>query len=195
MQRVASTDGISIAVHDLGGEGPPLLLCHPTGFAGLVWRPVARRLPEFHVLAPDLRGHGDSPAPDDHDFDWHGFADDVLAVVEALGLQGCVGGGHSQGGAALLLAEQRQPGTFAALWCYEPVVFPGPPLPVTVVGNPMADGARRRRPSFPSRRAAFNNFKSKPPLEVFTDEALDAYLDGGFEERPDGSLVLKCEPE
>jgi pimeloyl-ACP methyl ester carboxylesterase len=194
MERVPSTDGVTVAVHDLGGEGPDLLLCHPTGFAGLIWRPVATRLPDFHCIAPDLRGHGDSPTPDDHDFDWHGFADDVLAIVDALALDGCVAAGHSKGGAALLLAEQRRPGTFRALWCYEPVVFPGPPL-VAVSGNPMAAGARRRRSSFPSRAAAFENFHSKPPLDIFTDEALDAYLDGGFREEPDGSLTLKCEPE
>lgn len=195
MQRVASTDDVSLVVHDLGGDGPPLLLCHATGFAGLLWRPVAARLTGFHVLAPDLRGHGDSSAPNDHDFDWHGFADDVLAIVDALDLTGCVAGGHSKGGAALLLAEQRRPGTFAALWCYEPVVFPGPRMPVPVFENPMAAGARRRRAAFPSREAAFQNFRSKPPLDVFTDEALDAYLNGGFDEQPDGSLVLKCEPE
>jgi pimeloyl-ACP methyl ester carboxylesterase len=195
MQRVPSTDGVSIAVHDLGGAGPDLLLCHPTGFAGLIWRPVAARLPEFHCLAPDLRGHGDSPTADDHDFDWHGFADDVLAIVDELGLAGCVAGGHSKGGAALLLAEQRRPGTFRALWCYEPVVFPGPPPPMPIGANPMATVARRRRSSFPSRDVAFENFRSKPPLDVFTEEALDAYLDGGFREEADGSLVLKCDPE
>lgn len=193
MQHVRSTDNIALAVHDLGGDGPPLLLCHATGFCALIWRPVASRLPEFHAIAPDFRGHGDSPTDPDHGFSWHGFADDVLAVVEAMDLRGCVAAGHSKGGAALLLAEQRRPGTFRALWCFEPVVFPGVP---TVAGpNFMAEGARRRRTSFASRREAFDNFHSKPPLDAFTEEALDAYLDGGFTEHPDGSVTLKCPPE
>ena len=80
------------------------------------------------------------------------FADDVLAVVDALGLDGCVAAGHSKGGASLLLAEERRPGTFAALWCFEPIVFPGGG-PGPDGENPMAAGARRRRSTFPSRRA------------------------------------------
>jgi pimeloyl-ACP methyl ester carboxylesterase len=59
----------------------------------------------------------------------------------------------------------------------------------------MSQAARRRRPAFSSRRVAIENFRSKPPLDVFTDEALDAYLDGGFAEQPDGSVVLRCRPE
>lgn len=201
MQRIPSSDGISVAVHDLGGDGPPLLLFHPTGFCGAIWRPVAAHLPEYHSLAPDLRGHGDSPAPPDHHFDWHGFADDVLAIVDALQLTGCVAAGHSKGGAALLLAEERRPGTFAALWCFEPIVFPTTGALSSAADrmeggdNPMAAGARRRRATFPSREAARANFASKPPLSIFTPEALDAYLDGGFHERPDGSIELACPPE
>ena len=43
--------------------------------------------------------------------DWDGFADDVLAVVDAWGRStDLVAVGHSKGGAALLLAEQRRPG-------------------------------------------------------------------------------------
>ena len=29
---VSSTEGVEVAVHDFGGEGPTLLLCHATGF-------------------------------------------------------------------------------------------------------------------------------------------------------------------
>jgi pimeloyl-ACP methyl ester carboxylesterase len=193
MQPVPSTDDITLALHDLGGHGPTLLLCHATGFCGTLWRPVATRLPEYRSVAPDFRGHGDSPAPADHDFDWQGFADDVLAVVDALGSAGCVAAGHSKGAAALLLAEQRCPGTFAALWCFEPVVFPDA-VPSTGA-NPMADSARRRKPGFPSRQAARQNYASKPPFDAFAVEALEAYLDGGFVEGADGSVRLKCPPE
>lgn len=201
MRRATSTHGITLAVHDLGGTGVPLLLCHATGFCGLVWRPLARHLEGFHCWAPDLRGHGDSPAPDDHRFDWEGFADDVLAVVDDLGIRGCVAAGHSKGGAALLLAEQRRPGTFRALWVYEPVVFPTPEeheieaLAKVLTENPLAAGARRRRARFTDRAEAFVNFSSKPPLSALSTEALDAYLDGAFREEADGSLHLKCPPE
>ncbi|MBA2436887.1 MAG: alpha/beta hydrolase, partial [Acidimicrobiia bacterium] len=39
--RVTTTDGVDIAVHDLGGRGRPLVLAHATGLHGLVWQPLA----------------------------------------------------------------------------------------------------------------------------------------------------------
>ncbi len=193
---VASTDGITIAVHDLGGDGPPLLLCHATGFHGRVWLPVARALgPRAHAFAPDLRGHGDSPVPEGFAMDWWGFAHDVLAVVDALGLQGGVAAGHSKGGASLLLAEILRPGTFSSLYCFEPIVFPPIPEGVIASGNPLAESARRRRPSFPSFDDAIANFASKPPLNALAPDALDAYVRHGFRPTADGTVELKCRPE
>ena len=120
-------DGIRLVVHDWGGAGAPVLLAHPTGFHGRVWAPIATALVAAgrHVWSFDFRGHGDSDAPD-VDYSWHGFADDVLAVAEHLGLAGdpaLVACGHSKGGAALILGEQKRPGTFARIWAYEPIIF------------------------------------------------------------------------
>jgi pimeloyl-ACP methyl ester carboxylesterase len=146
--------------------------------------------------APDLRGHGQSPTPDSHRFAWAGFADDVLAVVDVLQLHQPVGVGHSKGGAALLLAEARRPGTFSALWLYEPVVFP--PTLASSGGAPPAElsgRARNRRARFASFAEAEANFASKPPLDVLDPAALHAYVQHGFAEQPDGSVTLRCRPE
>jgi pimeloyl-ACP methyl ester carboxylesterase len=194
MHLVASTDGVRIPVHDLGGSGPPLLLCHATGFHGLVWGPFAARLAQrFRVWSMDFRGHGDAGPPPGRPVDWLGFRDDVLAVVEDLGLEQPFGFGHSMGGAALLLAEADRPGTFSALACFEPIVFPseGPPGG----GGDLPTGARRRREVFASRDEAFANFAAKPPLSSFVPDALRAYVDHGFADRPEGGVALKCRPE
>lgn len=182
-----------MAVHDLGGDGPDLLLCHPTGFHGWTWAPVAAHLATVvRCWALDFRGHGDSSLPASGSFDWQGMADDVLAVIDHLGLTGVRGAGHSMGGAALLLAEQTRPGTMQALWCYEPIVFPGGE---GRPGNPMAKAARRRRPSFPSREAALANYAAKPPLGSFHPDALAAYVEHGFRDMAGGGVELKCAPE
>lgn len=191
---VPSTDGVTVALHDLGGDGPPLLLAHATGFHGRVWEPVAAHLPDFHCFAPDLRGHGDSVIPPGLAFEWSGFASDILAIVEAMGWTDLGAAGHSKGGAALLLAEQRRPGTFRSLYLFEPIVFPPFDGPVPV-SNPLADGARRRRDRFDSYDAAYANFASKPPLDALHPAALRAYVDGGFAQQADGTVVLKCRPE
>jgi pimeloyl-ACP methyl ester carboxylesterase len=119
----------------------------------------------------------------------------VLAVVDALGLERPAGGGHSMGGAALLLAEQARPGTFSRLWLYEPIVMTSAPVEGLEGANPLAEGAARRRRTFPSAQAAFDNYASKPPLEVLIPEALAAYVEGGFEVLEDGSVTLRCRPE
>jgi pimeloyl-ACP methyl ester carboxylesterase len=210
-RRVPSTGGLDLALHDLGGEGRPLLLTHATGFHGRVWGPCAAHLP-YRCWAPDLRGHGASPlpagsfhaaadpdAPPEPDgalLSWDRFADDVLAVVDALDLPagGLAAVGHSKGGATLLLAEQRRPGTFRALYLYEPVVFP-PEIVAARLENPLAAGARRRRRTFPSLAAALANYAAKPPLGALDPAALDAYVRHGFVAAADGSVTLACLPE
>lgn len=192
--HVPSTDGVTVAVHDLGGDGPPALLAHATGFCGPVWRPLAAALGECHCFALDFRGHGRTPGPPGFDYSWDSFADDVLAVVDSLGLDRPLGVGHSKGGASLLLAEERRPGTFAALWCFEPVVFP-PTTAAPGGENPLAAGALRRRPTFPSAQAALENFGSKPPMNAFDRRALEGYVEGGFVVQPDASVTLACSPE
>jgi pimeloyl-ACP methyl ester carboxylesterase len=203
MEPVACTseDGTSIATYDLGGEGPDLLLVHATGFCGAVLEPLATALaPSFHCTALDLRFHGRSGrSPDDHS--WERFGDDILAVVDQLGLDHPFGFGHSCGAASLLLAEEARPGTFAGLFCFEPVVFAGPPEPPVTVGNPLAEGALRRRETFPSAEHAYANFAGKPPFGTLDETVLRRYIACGFEVVPaeeggDGATVrLRCRRE
>jgi hypothetical protein len=42
--RVPSSDHVSVAVHDFGGSGPPLLLSHASGFHGYCYLPIADEL-------------------------------------------------------------------------------------------------------------------------------------------------------
>jgi pimeloyl-ACP methyl ester carboxylesterase len=192
---VTTPDGVAIALHDFEGDGPPLVLAHATGFHGAAFAPLARRLAEdFRCVALDERGHGDSGKPSR--MDWHGFAVDVLATVDVLEDPLPFAVGHSAGGAALLLAEQARPGTFRALYCFEPIVFPtAASFPLTPSANPLSESARRRREVFDSREDAFDNYMSKPPFDRLDREALRAYVDHGFEDLDDGRVRLKCRRE
>jgi pimeloyl-ACP methyl ester carboxylesterase len=191
-RTIASSDGVDLAVYDLDGVGPDLLLVHATGFCAGVWEPLADRLDGFRRAALDVRGHGRSSVPADG-MSWEGTGDDVLATIDALGLVRPAGVGHSMGGASLLLAELARPGTFRSLWLFEPIVFPAPLSEGP--DNFLAAGARRRRPEFPSRRAAVDNFAAKAPLDELDRRSLEAYVRFGFEEREDGSVTLRCRPE
>jgi len=192
-------NGIRLVVHDWGGAGPPVLLAHATGFHGRIWEPIAQRLVGAgrRVWSFDFRGHGDSDAPD-LDYSWHGFADDVLAVADHLGVAGdnsLVACGHSKGGAALLLGEQKQRGSFPRIWAFEPIIFPTETALPPQEDFFMARTARKRRNVWHSTDDAFAAYASKPPLDVMTEASLRAYVDYGLRDRGDGVLELKCRPE
>ncbi|HEX9530498.1 MAG TPA: alpha/beta hydrolase [Acidimicrobiales bacterium] len=201
--RITTSDGVDLAVHDLGGDGPPLLMAHATGFHGQVFAPLARLLaPFFHCWSFDFRGHGDSAGPPGGDFAWAGFGRDVIGVVDGVGLVRPFSVGHSAGGAGLLIAELDRPGTFRAMYAYEPIVFPPGPGPSAQAsgaqpnrGHLLAASARRRREVFASRAEALANFAAKPPLADLDPLALEAYVAHGFEDLPDGSVRLKCRRE
>ncbi|HEX4864131.1 MAG TPA: alpha/beta fold hydrolase, partial [Acidimicrobiales bacterium] len=169
--RARGASGVELATWHYGGEGPPLLLAHATGFHGRCWIPFASSLTDrFDVWALDHRGHGASGKSRDGRYDdWSLFVEDLLAVVDAIGLSGWRGFGHSLGGAVLLLAEKARPGTFTGISCFEPVVIPEEML--TSGHNPgsprLNEVARKRRRSFPSRHAAWKNYASKPPFSRF----------------------------
>lgn len=192
--------GLRLVVHDWGGDGPPVLLAHPTGFHGRVWAPVAQRLVARgrKVWSFDFRGHGDSDPAPGGDYHWSGFADDARAVADHLGLSGdptLLAAGHSKGGASLLLGAIAAPGTYARIWVFEPIVFPTE-VPIELAeDNPMSAGARRRRATWDSREQAYESYASRPPLDVFTPESLRAYVDYGFRDLSDGTVTLKCLPE
>ena len=106
-----STQGVELAVHDFGGEGPLLVMAHATGFHGMVYQPLVRQLQgHFHCVAFDFRGHGKSALPVGASLDWHRMTDDLLAVIRGVSPEEPVRVlGHSMGGACTALAAQRQP--------------------------------------------------------------------------------------
>ncbi len=198
MLRVASADGVSVAVHRLAGETgrPPLLISHATGFHAHCYAPVARRLGDrFDVHGLDHRGHGLTDAPPGLGVDWRRFGVDVLAVAEAIAPRGgLVGVGHSMGGAALLMAAAAHPDRFARLVLFEPIAFPASIEEIDMDAHPIVVGARRRRRGFDSLDEAVANFSDKPPLSSMTAEVLRLYVEHGFGP-VDGGVELRCSPE
>jgi 3-oxoadipate enol-lactonase len=65
------------------GSGSVIVLLHGVGGNHTVWNGVIPRLvPEFRVLAPDLRGHGRTPAPEGSFFTFAELAGDVLRLLD-----------------------------------------------------------------------------------------------------------------
>ncbi|MXW97748.1 MAG: alpha/beta fold hydrolase [Acidimicrobiaceae bacterium] len=193
--EVRSADGVKLNLRMLGGSGPDLLVCHATGFHGLAYRPLAQSLKEhFTVWALDFRGHGSSASAPGGDYAWSGMGADVAACTETIGAERLYGFGHSMGGAALLMAERSQPGTFERLFLYEPIVLPRGFFDQPG-NNPLSKGARNRREIFDSRAEALARYSSRSPLGVMRADALAAYVEGGFVDLPDGRVRLACSAE
>ncbi|MGH9053736.1 MAG: alpha/beta fold hydrolase [Acidimicrobiia bacterium] len=168
-------------------------MAHATGFCKDVWEPLVAELRRRGVGLPatawDFLAHGDSYLPDPP-YDWWDFGRDALRVLSADGSK-AVGIGHSSGGASLAMAEILRPGTFAGLVLVEPIILP-PPFRRSD-DSPLAEGAERRKPSFPTLSEARANFASKEAFASWDPRSLDAYLTGGLAER-DGAWWLKCPP-
>jgi pimeloyl-ACP methyl ester carboxylesterase len=97
------------------GSGEPLLLLH--GFTGssMDWAELAREWSShFQIIAPDLRGHGRSENPADT-FRHTDAADDILALLDHLGIEKTKGLGVSAGANVLLHMATKQPSRVAAM--------------------------------------------------------------------------------
>jgi pimeloyl-ACP methyl ester carboxylesterase len=79
-------DGVRLAVRTWGDPAaPPIVLVHGWGQSGRAWQRLASRLPGFHLIAPDLRGHGESGAPASGYDDPAVWAGDLAAVLAYAG--------------------------------------------------------------------------------------------------------------
>ena len=97
-----AANGVSInLVH--GGSGPPVLLMHGNPQTHVEWHKVAPELAKHYtVVAPDMRGYGDSEKPPDPDEDMNVYsfrtmAQDQLEVMAKLGFTSFHFVGHDRG--------------------------------------------------------------------------------------------------
>jgi haloacetate dehalogenase len=86
-----------------GGSGPPLLLLHGNPLTHAAWHAVVPRMADrFHVVAADLRGYGDSSAPqelpDSSNYSFRAMAQDQVEVMARLGYRQFYVAGHDRGG-------------------------------------------------------------------------------------------------
>jgi pimeloyl-ACP methyl ester carboxylesterase len=106
------------------GIGKPLLLLHGWPEFWLTWEPVMSRLAGRHTLiAPDLRGFGDSDKPDGaYGPDQH--TSDMLALMDTLGVERFGVVGHDVGGAAMQPMARVAGERIAGLFFFD-FVYPG----------------------------------------------------------------------
>jgi len=119
-------NGIEIAYEDHGSGERPLLLVHGfTGFRHDFEPQLSALAQRGRVLAPDLRGHGESAKTgDEAGYTLIQLAEDLLGFLDALGVERCDLLGHSMGGMLALRAALRAPDRIASLLLMD--TAPGP---------------------------------------------------------------------
>jgi YbgC/YbaW family acyl-CoA thioester hydrolase len=95
VQRL-TVNGVSLAV-EVRGKGPALLFIHGYPMNHLIWADAMAALDGFRRIAPDLRGMGQSDAPD-LGYSVETYAGDLAALLDALGVDDVVLCGLSMGG-------------------------------------------------------------------------------------------------
>ena len=95
VQRI-TVNGVNLAV-EVRGEGPAILFIHGYPLDRTIWRQQIDGLEGFRRIAPDLRGMGQSDAPD-LGYSMSIYAADLAALLDVIGVEDVVLCGLSMGG-------------------------------------------------------------------------------------------------
>ena len=191
IRRLIPIGEVELCVWEWPGRDPPVVLCHATGFHGRCWDPVVEHLPDRHIYAPDLRGHGGSSkhGPPCH---WRAFGEDIARLAGTLDIAGATGAGHSMGGHAVTLAAALAPGAFSRLVLFDPVIRPPGAYGSLWAG---AEFVERRRNHWKSPEEMYERFRSRPPFQSWRPAALRSYCDHALAPAAeDGGFLLACPP-
>ena len=115
--RFIEANGIKLHYLDYGTAGCRPMVCVHGGAAHAHWFDFVAPgfTPDYHVLAPDLRGHGDSAWADPQTYSFDTHAEDLNAFLEKLDLKDVVLIGHSMGGMISLVYAAAHPGRVGRL--------------------------------------------------------------------------------
>jgi len=199
-------NGIRLHYIEWGGDAPPLVLLHATGFLARLWEPIAVQMSaRFHVYALDARGHGDSDKPVLSRFEgpapaggygWEGLAADLMGFLDSLGLIGVPIVGHSSGAAGAIRLAAKRPEYVTAAVLIEPTVFP--PMPVEGSDErkeQLASGAAKRRMVWDSREELMTAYRQRRTFAGWREDVLRLFAEHGTFDREDGKIELKCPGE
>jgi pimeloyl-ACP methyl ester carboxylesterase len=185
------TNDIRLHYVEHPGDGPTLLLfpglnANAVFFQGLVHAGLS---PALRVLAVDLRGRGQSDAPETG-YSMEDHAKDILGMLDGLSIERALIGGHSFGGLLSYYLAALHPDRIE-----KAVVIDSPaevsPTVVEQIG-PALDRLRLVSPSWDEYLA---NVKAMPYYEGWWDPDLEAYYRADVRIDEDGSVRSRLDPD
>lgn len=116
-------NGVRLACLERSGGEVPLVLLHGITDNALTWTPVLERIdPRCRIVAPDLRGHGESDKPDDR-YDAEAYADDVRHLIDTAFGKPALIAGHSLGGVVAVQVGATAPERVRGLFLEDPPLY------------------------------------------------------------------------
>ena len=150
------------------------------------WDAVARYLrDEFHVVALDSRGHGDSDWPDSG-YTFGQRIDDIEAFADAIGMRDAIAVAHSTGGIVAAKLAERRPDIFSRLMLLEPMV-----LVTESFQRMVSKRSERPRRTWASREEMYDYLKRHPMTGKWRDDVIRDVVAHESYQLPNGRLDMK----
>jgi pimeloyl-ACP methyl ester carboxylesterase len=156
------------------------LSANANSFVGII---AAGLSPAFRVVAPDLRGRARSGKPDSG-YEMADHARDVIALLDALGLERVVLAGHSFGGYLAIFIASNYPERVAKLIVIDAAISSHPRIAVLL--KPSLDRLTR---TSPSAEAYLAEVRGAPYMNGTWDESAESYFRAELVEHPDGGFT------
>lgn len=190
MDRYVQANGIRLHFLDYGSSGPTLLLmpgltANARAFDGLV---SAGLVPAVRLLALDLRGRGLSDKPETG-YSLAEHAADVIGLLDSLGIDDVVLGGHSYGGLLGFYLAAHYPDRVIKLVVIDAAAEMHPDTRRLI--QPAIDRLGKPVPSWENYLAAV---KVMPCFYRWWDPAIESYFRADVETLADGQVVSRSSP-
>jgi esterase len=188
--RFVTVNGLRIHYMEWGTPGrPPLIMLHGIGRVARTFDHIAPHFADkYHVLAVDMRGHGDSAWDPKGAYLVEDYVKDIEGLAQQLRLRNIVIWGNSTGGRVAQVFAGMHPDLVAAV-ISEDV---GPERP-----REIADGMTNRLKQEDERGWASEDelfAQLKKGSARTGEDILRAYVRYGSKRRPDGRIIWKRDP-
>lgn len=175
---MVSVNGAQLHV-ERSGAGEPLVFVHGTGGGTFLFDRVTGLLPDYLCIRYDRRGNAKSALGGEEKGGIEGDADDLAALVEALGIAPCTLVGLSWGSAIVVDVLRRHPGICSSAVLGEPTIFALDPDGAQTIARIMQPRIAAALQSGGPRAAvdAFYSLVCGPFWETLSDDQREPYRD------------------
>ena len=190
VDRYVTVNGLRIHYLDFGGDGKqPLIMLHGIGRVAHTFDHVARHFNQnYHVMAVDMRGHGDSDWDPKAAYLVEDYVKDIEGLAQQLRLRNIVIWGNSTGGRVAQVFAGLHPDLVAAVIAEDV----GPERPREIADGFTSRLKQEDEKGWATEDELFAQLKTGSPRTA--DEILRAYAHFGSKKRPDGRVMWKRDP-